>query len=186
MTRRSDKPRRFFINNVAFARQTLSAVWQEHTHAEFVLKDADAALATMVDEPYVLCIPSGTGGAGRAEVRDYYARQFLPRIPPDLELIPLSQVFGGERLVEEFVVRFTHTLAMDWMLPGVAPTGRKVEFALAAVVGFPQQQDLPRAPPLGPDRRSQPARPARSSRRAGRDDQRQRQLLKLSEGFGVC
>ena len=70
------------MNDIAFARQTLSLVWQEHTHAEFVLKDADAALATMVEEPYVLCIPSGTGGAGRAEVRDYYARQFLPRIPP--------------------------------------------------------------------------------------------------------
>lgn len=124
------------MNDNAFARPSLSAVWQEHTHAEFVLKDADATLATMVDDPYVLCIPSGTGGVGRAEVRDFYARQFLPSIPPDFELIPLSQVFGSERLVEEFVVRFTHTLAMDWMLPGVAPTGRKVEFALTAVVGF--------------------------------------------------
>jgi carboxymethylenebutenolidase len=124
------------MNDIAFAQQSLSAVWQQHTYAEFVLKDADAALATMVDDPYVLCIPSGTGGVGRAEVRDFYARQFLPSIPPDFELIPLSQVFGCERLVEEFVVRFTHTLAMDWMLPGVAPTGRKVEFALTAVVGF--------------------------------------------------
>src|ERR1700737_990205 len=97
----SDRQRRFPNTEIALVRQTLSAVWQEHTHAEFVLKDADAALATMVEDPYVLCIPSGTGGMGRAEVRDFYARQFLPRIPPDLELNPLSQVFGGERLVEE-------------------------------------------------------------------------------------
>lgn len=173
------------MNDIAFARQTLSDVWQEHTHAEFVLKDADAALATMVDDPYVLCIPSGTGGAGRAEVRDFYARQFLPSIPPDFELVPLSQVFGGERLVEEFVVRFTHTIAMDWMLPGVAPTGRKVEFALTAVVGFRDGKvshehllwdqtavlcqlgllDLPVA-------------------RAGMTSAAR--LLKLSEGYGVC
>jgi len=124
------------MNQIAFAPPNLSAVWQEHAHAEFVLKDADAALKTMVDDPYVLCIPSGTGGVGRAEVRDFYARQFLPRLPPDLEFAPLSQVFGGERLVEESIVRFTHTLAMDWMLPGVPPTGRKVEFALVAVVAF--------------------------------------------------
>jgi carboxymethylenebutenolidase len=173
------------MNDIAFAWKSLPAVWQEHTHAEFVLKDADAALATMVEDPYVICIPSGTGGAGRAEVRDYYARQFLPSIPSDFELVPLSQVFGGERLVEEFVVRFTHTLAMDWMLPGVAPTGRKVEFALTAVIGFRDGKishehilwdqtavlcqlgllDLPIA------------RAAASS--AAR-------LLKLSEGFGVC
>ena len=132
------------MNDVAFDRQTLSAVWQEHAHAEFVLKDADAALATMVDDPYVLCIPSGTGGVGRVEVRDFYARQFLPQLPPDLEFISLSQVFGGERLVEEFVVRFTHTRAMDWMLPGVAPTGRKVEFALVAIVAFQKWTGLPR------------------------------------------
>src|SRR5215471_6406796 len=124
------------MNQIALARPTLSAVWQEHAHAEFVLKDADAALATMVDDPYVLCIPSGTGGVGRAEVHDFYARQFLPKLPPDLEFNSLSQVFGGERLVEEFVVRFTHTLAMDWMLHGVPPTGRKVEFALVGLIGF--------------------------------------------------
>ena len=166
------------------ARQ-LSAVWQEHTRAEFVLKDADAALATMVEDPYVLCIPSGTGGAGRAEVRDYYARQFLPKIPPDLELIPLSQMFGAERLVEEFVVRFTHTLAMDWMLPGVAPTGRKVEFALAAVVGFrdgkishehihwDQTAVLSQLGLL-----DHPVARAGTTSAA--------RLLKLSEGYGVC
>ena len=124
------------MNDIALGRQSLSVLWQEHCCAEFVLKDADAALATMVEEPYVLCIPSGTGGAGRAEVRDFYARRFLPGIPSDFVLSPLSQVFGSERLVEEFVVRFTHTLAMDWMLPDVPPTGRRVEFALVAVVGF--------------------------------------------------
>jgi carboxymethylenebutenolidase len=126
----------FAVNVIAFDRPTLSAVWQQHTHAEFVLKDADAALATMVEEPYVVCIPSGVAAVGRAEVRDFYARQFLPSIPPDFELKQLSQVFVGERLLEEFVVRFTHTLGMKWMLPGVAPTGRQVEFALVAVIAF--------------------------------------------------
>ena len=124
------------MNDLAFPRHSMLAVWQQHTHAEFVLKDADAALATMTDNPYVLCIPAGTSVAGRAEVREFYAKHFLPYIPPDFELKPVSQVFGEDRIVEEFVVRFTHTLAMDWMLPGVPPTGRKVEFALVGLVGF--------------------------------------------------
>jgi len=30
------------------------------------------------------------------------------------------------------VARFTHTIRMDWMLPGIAPTGKRVEVALRA------------------------------------------------------
>ena len=116
--------------------QAMLATWQRHTHAEFVLKDADAALVTMTDNPYVICVPSGTSGVGRAGVHAYYAEQFLPCIPPDFELESVSQIFGGNHIVEEFVVRFTHTLAMDWMLPGVPATGRKTEFAFVGVIRF--------------------------------------------------
>jgi len=112
------------------------ATWQQHTYAEFVLKDADAALATMTEEPYVLLIPSGTGGSGRPGVREFYANRFLPNIPPDFELIYLSQIFGRDRIVEEFVIRFTHTLGMDWMVPGLAATSRRVEFALVGIIQF--------------------------------------------------
>ena len=112
------------------------ATWQQHTHAEFVLKDPDAALATMIENPYVLLIPSGTGGTGRAGVHEFYANQFLPKIPPDFELDFVSQIFSNDRIVEEFVVRFTHSLNMDWMLPGLSPTERKVEFVLVGIIQF--------------------------------------------------
>jgi carboxymethylenebutenolidase len=112
------------------------ATWQQHTYAEFVLKDADAALATMTENPYVLAVPSGTGGIGRIGVREFYARQFLLNISPDFDLTSLSQTFGSDRIVEEFVIRFTHTLDMDWMLPGVRATGRGVEFAFVGIIQF--------------------------------------------------
>jgi carboxymethylenebutenolidase len=99
------------------------ATWQQHTYAEFVLKDADAALATMAENPYVFMISSGTARVGRAAVRAFYADRFLPQIPPDLEITSLSQTFGGDRLVEEMVMRFTHSIEMDWILPGLRPTG---------------------------------------------------------------
>jgi|SRR5271163_3774070 len=124
------------MNNLTPYQQSMLATWQQHTYAEFVLKDADAALATMTENPYVLAIPSGTGGTGRIGVREFYADHFLPKIPPDFELTSLSQTFGNDRIVEEFVIRFTHTLDMDWMLPGLSATGRKVEFALAGIIKF--------------------------------------------------
>lgn len=124
------------MSNLTSRRQTMLDTWQQHTHAEFVLKDPDAALATMTDNPHVICIPAGTGGAGRHAVRAFYANQFLPNIPPDFELSSLSQIFGDDRIVEEFVVRFTHTARIDWMLPNLRPTHRKAEFVLVGIIGF--------------------------------------------------
>jgi carboxymethylenebutenolidase len=116
--------------------QTLLAAWQRHTYAEFVLKDADAALATMTEHPYVLMVATGIACVGRTAVHEYYANQFLSAIPPDLELGSLSQTIGSDRLVEEMVVRFTHTIEMDWLLPKLRPTGRRAEFIVAAVIRF--------------------------------------------------
>jgi carboxymethylenebutenolidase len=116
--------------------QTMQSVWQQHTDAEFRLKDPNATLATMATHPYVLHVPAGTGGIGRAAVHQFYAEQMLPKLPPDLELVSLSQIFGDDRIVEEFVIRFTHTLGMDWMLPGIPPTNREVEVGLVGIVGF--------------------------------------------------
>jgi carboxymethylenebutenolidase len=124
------------MSNLTPDRQPLLATWQQHTYAEFVLKDADAALATMTENPYVLMISSGTARVGRAAVREFYADHFLPQIPPDLEITSLSQTFGDDRLVEEMVIRFTHSMEMDWILPGLRPTQRTAEFLLAGVIRF--------------------------------------------------
>ena len=122
--------------NLTPYQQTMLTTWEQHTYAEFVLKDADAALATMTENPYVLAIPSGTGGTGRIGVREFYANQFLPYIPPDFELTSLSQIFGEDRIVEEFVIRFTHTVDMDWMIPRVPATRQRAEFALVGIIQF--------------------------------------------------
>jgi carboxymethylenebutenolidase len=116
--------------------QSMLATWQQHAHAEFVLKDADAALATMTENPYVFLVASGMARTGRAAVHEFYANKFLPSLPADLELTSLSQTFGADRIVEEMVMRFTHTIEMDWLLPGAPPTRRSAEFALVGVVQF--------------------------------------------------
>ena len=124
------------MSNPASEHQTMHSTWQLHLNAEFELKDAEAALATMTENPHVFLIPSGTGGTGKQGVRDFYATHFLPYIPPDVELVTVSETSGQNRLVKEYVVRFTHTLKMNWLLPGVPPTGRKVEFVMVVIVQF--------------------------------------------------
>ena len=42
-----------------------SALWEEHTLHEFVTKDPEATIATMVDDAYVNHVPTLTGGLGK-------------------------------------------------------------------------------------------------------------------------
>jgi carboxymethylenebutenolidase len=48
----------------------------------------------------------------------------------------VSTTVGDNQIVDEVVISFTHTTVIDWLLPGVAPTGKPVEMAVAVVVGF--------------------------------------------------
>jgi carboxymethylenebutenolidase len=117
-------------------KEKMLSVWQQHMNAEFVLKDADAALATMTDHPYVFLVGLGVARVGRTAVREFYANTFIPEIPADFEVNSLSLTIDGDRLVEEMVGRFTHTIKTDWILPGVRPTHRRIEISAVAVVGF--------------------------------------------------
>ena len=114
----------------------LSSLWEQHTSHEFATRDTEATLATMVDDAYVNHIPVLTGGSGKAALRDFYSRQFIPTMPPDTTLTPVSRTVGGNQLVDEMIFSFTHTQEMPWMLPGVAPTNRRVEVPLVAIVRF--------------------------------------------------
>ncbi len=116
--------------------QRLISLWEDHLRYEFTAPDPEATVATMVDDAHVNHVPTMTGGTGKPALLDFYARHFIPKMPPDLEMVPVSRTIGTDRLVDEMVLRFTHTIEMDWMLPGIAPTGRRVEVATVAIVHF--------------------------------------------------
>jgi carboxymethylenebutenolidase len=105
----------------------LVKLWEEHVAGEFVTRDTEATLATMTEDAYVNHIPVLTGGYGKAALRDFYSRSFIPVMPPDTTLTPVSRTVGEDQVVDEMVFSFTHTQEMPWMLPGVAPTHRRVE-----------------------------------------------------------
>ena len=111
-------------------------IWQRHLQAELAEHSADAALETMSATPHLNHVPVMTGGVGRDQVRTFYATHFIPKLPPDTEIELISRTIGRDRIVDEMIFKCTHTVAMDWFLPGVAPTGRRVEVPTVAIVEF--------------------------------------------------
>ncbi len=93
--------------------QTLEKLWEEHLASEFKAKSAEAAINTMVERPSVNHVPVMTGGVGRKQLTHFNGKYFIPHMPPDTEIIPISRTIGHGRLVDEFVFKFTHTLQMD-------------------------------------------------------------------------
>lgn len=116
------------------AQQRMLDAYLKHTACEFVTQDVDTALATMVERPFVVQLPVLTGGLGRDEVRSFYGDYFIFGMPEIVEFVPVSRIVANNTIVEESVLRFTHNEEISWMLPGVAPTGRRVEVAVCTVV----------------------------------------------------
>ncbi|MBD8572666.1 dienelactone hydrolase family protein [Pseudomonas syringae] len=114
----------------------LSALWEEHIRHEFATRDVPATMATMVAEPYVNHIPTMTGGVGQAQLSRFYQHHFVHGNPADMALTPISRTVGQTQIVDEFIMTFTHDRVIDWLLPGVPPTGRTVEIPMLGVVRF--------------------------------------------------
>ena len=122
--------------NLTPAQEFLQELWDEHLRLEFDAHNTEDALATMVEDAYVNHIPVMTGGVGKPALREFYSKYFIPQMPPDMELTPVSRTIGTNQLVDEMVAKFTHTIQMDWMLPGIAPTGKQVEVPVVAIIRF--------------------------------------------------
>ena len=116
--------------------QAMLEVWQRHLESEFQAHSADAALETMSATPHLNHVPVMTGGIGRDADPDLLRHAFHPQLPPDTEIELISRTIGRDRIVDEMIFKCTHTVAMDWFLPGVAPTGRRVEVPTVAIVEF--------------------------------------------------
>ncbi len=123
-------------SGLATATQTLSTKWDEHVKYEFATRNTDDTLETMVADAYVNHVPVMTGGVGHDELREFYSKRFIPQMPPDTGMTPVSRTIGVDRVVDEMVFEFTHTIKMDWMLPKVEPTGKHVKVALVVIVHF--------------------------------------------------
>ncbi|MDA2917981.1 ester cyclase [Desulfobacterota bacterium AH_259_B03_O07] len=118
------------------SQQKMVELWEKHTASEFVTKSIEDTMSTMTQEPFVNHVPAMTGGLGLDNVRKFYSKYFIPSQPPDTEIVLISRTVGTDRIVDELIHKFTHTIVMPWILPGVPPTGKRVEHAVVAVVHF--------------------------------------------------
>ena len=118
-------------------KQKLLNIFQQHVDAE-LRKDIDTTLATMSPDPHINSIPTIIGGIGLDAVWHFYRTLILSGkfFPPDTEMIPVSRTIDEKQLVDEIIFKFRHTIEIGWMLPNIAPTGKRVEIPLVVIVGF--------------------------------------------------
>jgi carboxymethylenebutenolidase len=116
--------------------QRLIDCWERHIRYEFADRDAVATVGTMSRDNYVNHVPVMTGGRGPEEMLQFYGQHFIPKMPADTSIKPVCRTVwvGQSRVVDEMIFSFTHDIEMDWMLPGVPPSGRYVEVPLLVVV----------------------------------------------------
>jgi carboxymethylenebutenolidase len=124
------------MTTLSTKQQAMVALFQQHVGAELG-GDLDTTMNTMADDPHLNHVPTMAGGVGREGVRAFYRDHLVGKFfPPDVQMTNVSSTVGQDQVVEELFISFTHTTPMDWLLPDVLPTGRHVEMAVAAIVGF--------------------------------------------------
>ena len=114
----------------------LGELFDGHIAQEFAHHDVNATMETMVPEPYVHCVPIMTGGFGGQGVRQFYSEHFINQIPKDAQVTPISRTIGKDQVVDELIVSFTHDTQWDYLLPGIPPTGKRVELPHVVVMKF--------------------------------------------------
>jgi len=115
---------------------TLADVFDAHVTHEFVDKNVEATMQTMTAEPYLLHLPTLTGGDGHQSVRRFYEQMFVGKWPADTKVARLSRTVGSDQVVDELLISFTHDVPLEFMLPGVPPTGKPVELPTVVVMKF--------------------------------------------------
>ena len=116
--------------------RNLEQLWADHLAGEFTTKDVEATLATMVDDASVNHVPVNTGGRGKDELRAFYRDVFIPSWPDDLKMTPVNRIVGDGQLMDELHLTFTHSKPMNWFLPHVPPTHKRVDIDIVVVVQF--------------------------------------------------
>lgn len=116
--------------------QTNLKQWEAHIVGEFVTKDVEQSLATMVEDASVMHMPTRSGGQGKTELRAYYRDMFIPSIPSEWQHTMTNRVVTESTIVEEATVRLHHTKQMEWFLPGVPPTNQWIDVELVIVIEF--------------------------------------------------
>ena len=114
----------------------LGDIFDKHLEFEFDKEDVDATMTNMTEDPYVHHVPTLTGGRDYDGVYNFYKNHFIGKMPKDFKVTNISRTVGKDQVVDELIISFTHNIEIEYMLPGVAPTGRYVEIPHVVVMKF--------------------------------------------------
>ena len=117
------------------SQQAMMKTLADHGKAEIIDRDLDVTLATMTENPYLFVSPTLAGAEGRDAVREFY-KNLMTQLPKDLKFTALTRTIGTDRIVSELILSFTHDVTIDWLLPGIPPTGRQVELPVIVICTF--------------------------------------------------
>jgi hypothetical protein len=85
-------------------------------------------------EPSVTYIPTLTGGSTASDLQNFYSNHFLTSSPTSLRMKLLSRTTGVDRIIDEFLLSFTHTHPIPWLLPSIPRTNKPVQVPMVSVV----------------------------------------------------
>lgn len=114
----------------------LGVVFDRHIKHEFEDHDVDATMQTMTKEPYVHHVPMMTGGVGYQVVYNFYKNHFIGKMPADTKIVRISRTIGKDQVVDELIISFTHDREVEYMLPGVSPTGKYIMLPHVVIMNF--------------------------------------------------
>jgi carboxymethylenebutenolidase len=77
-----------------------------------------------------------SGGIGKERLTAFYTHHFVFSNPPDTALSLVSRTVGIDRVIDEFIFSLTHTKEVPWLLPGIPPTGKKLEIPFTSIVAM--------------------------------------------------
>ncbi|SPO21715.1 uncharacterized protein UTRI_01198_B [Ustilago trichophora] len=126
----------YLLKSTMGPRFPLEQIWDQHTFFEFADRDSAKTMATMVSQPYVNHVACLTGGAGFIQLARFYEHHFTSVSPPDTQLVPISRTIGTDRIIDEMVFTCTHTTMIDYFVPGVPPTGKKLRIPMVGIVNL--------------------------------------------------
>lgn len=66
----------------------------------------------------------------------FYTNHFIHSNPPDTSLALVSRSVSIDRVIDEFVFSFTHSTEVPWLIPGIPPTGKKLDIPFTSVVAM--------------------------------------------------
>lgn len=114
----------------------LGKIFDKHIRSEFDDHDVDATMKTMTDQPCVHHVPVLTGGVGYNGVYNFYKEHLVGKMPEDTKFEHISRTVGKDQVVDEFILKFTHNRQIEFMIPGIPPTGKYVEIPHVVVLKF--------------------------------------------------